>query len=122
MHRLSSSTQPGGSATHERAIAILAHQSHVPLDHVTRLYERELTVLTVRARITGFLTIVTTRKVREILRQRRHPGRDAEALLFRQLISLGRHRPLHPTGPYFPRSGDRLNTDPRRRLYEHFCR
>jgi len=63
---------------HERAIAALAGQSHVPIDHVTRLYERELAALTVRARITGFLTILSTRKVREILRQRSHPVRASE--------------------------------------------
>ena len=32
-------------------------------------------MLAVGARITGFLTILTTRKVREILRQDRHPVR-----------------------------------------------
>jgi len=78
MYRLSSSTHPGGSAPHERAIETLARQSHVPIDQVTRLYERELAALTVSARITGFLTILTTRKVRAILRQRSHPVRGAE--------------------------------------------
>jgi uncharacterized protein DUF3562 len=79
MHRLSSSTPPGESATHARAIEALAQQSHVPIDHVAQLYERELAVLTVGARITGFLTVLTTRKVRELLRQRRHPSRASEA-------------------------------------------
>ena len=96
MHRLSSSTQPGGSATHERAIAILAHQSHVPLDHVTRLYERELAALTVSARITGFLTILTTRKVREILRQRRYPAHASEAHAPRE-VDARAHAPTAPS-------------------------
>jgi Protein of unknown function (DUF3562) len=68
MHRLSSSTHPRESSTHERAIEALARQSHVSIDHVAQLDERELAALTVGARITGFLTILTTQKVREILR------------------------------------------------------
>ena len=78
MHRLYSSTPPHESAKHERAIEALAQQSHVPIDHVAQLYERELAALTVSARITGFLSILTTRKVREILRQRRHLARTSE--------------------------------------------
>ena len=70
MNRLSLSTHPRESSTHERAIEALARESHVPIDHVAQLYEHELAGLTVGARITGFLTILTTRKVREILRQR----------------------------------------------------
>ena len=68
MHRLYSSTPPHESARHERAIEALAQQSDVPIDHIAQLYERELATLTVSARITGFLSILTTRKVREILR------------------------------------------------------
>lgn len=79
MNRLSTSAQPRDSSTHGRAIAALAHESHVPIEHVAQLYEHELAVLTIGASITGFLTILTTRKVREILRQRRHPARASEA-------------------------------------------
>ena len=61
MNRFSSSTHPGESSTHERAIEALAQASHVPIDHVAQLYEHELTVLTVGARITGFLTILIAR-------------------------------------------------------------
>jgi Protein of unknown function (DUF3562) len=75
MNRLSSSTHPGESSAHERAIEALARESHVPIDHVAHLYEHELAVLTVGARITGFLPILTIRKVREILRQHGHPVR-----------------------------------------------
>ena len=78
MRRLYSSTPPHESARHERAIEALAQQLCVPIDHVAQLYERELAALTVSARITGFLSILTTRKVREILRQRRHPARTSE--------------------------------------------
>jgi hypothetical protein len=79
MNRLSAPTQPHDSSTHERAIATLAHEAHVPIEHVAQLYKHELAVLTIGASITGFLTILTTRKVREILRQRRHPARASEA-------------------------------------------
>ena len=78
MHNLYSTTPPHESARHERAIEALAQQSDVPIDHIAELYERELAALTVSARITGFLSILTTRKVREILRQRRHPARTSE--------------------------------------------
>jgi hypothetical protein len=72
MHRLYSSTPLHESARHERAIEAMAQQLSVQIDHVAQLYERELAALTVSARITGFLSILTTRKVREILRQRHH--------------------------------------------------
>jgi hypothetical protein len=68
MNRLSSSTHPHESSTHERAIEDLARQAHVSIEQVAQLYAHELAVLTAGARITGFLTILTTRKVREILR------------------------------------------------------
>src|SRR5437870_8751400 len=63
MSRFSSSTHPGESSTHERAIEALARQSHVPIDHVAQLYEYALAVLTVGARITGFLTILMARNL-----------------------------------------------------------
>src|SRR5690348_16528730 len=79
MNRFSSSTYPRESATHERTIESLARQAHVPVEQVAQLYAHELAVLTVGARITSFLTILTTRKVREILRQRSHPACALEA-------------------------------------------
>lgn len=79
MSGLFASTHPYESATHERAIEALAQQSHVSIAQVTQLYKRELAALKVGARITGFLTILTTRKVRELLRQRSHPARTPEA-------------------------------------------
>ncbi|MCE9642159.1 MAG: DUF3562 domain-containing protein [Betaproteobacteria bacterium] len=56
---------------HQRhAIELLARESRVSIDGVTRLYETELAKLAVGARIRGFLPIFAMRKVREMLRQR----------------------------------------------------
>lgn len=85
MNRLSSSTPPRENSTHERAIEALAQASHVPIDHVAQLYAHELAVLTVGARITGFLPLLTVRKVREILRQRSHPARASAAPASREV-------------------------------------
>ena len=90
MHKFSSSTPLRDSSTHERAIEALARQAQVPVAHVAQLYERELAALTVGARLTGFLPILTIRRVRDILRQHSyaaympeapaHGGGDAGAL------------------------------------------
>jgi uncharacterized protein DUF3562 len=74
MNTLASSTHPHESSTHERAIEALAREAHVPIEQVAQLYERELAVLTAGARITGFLSILTLRKVRDILRHRSPPA------------------------------------------------
>jgi hypothetical protein len=58
------------SSHQQRAIESLAQESQVPIGEVARLYEDEWAELEVGARITGFLTIFTTRNVREMLRQR----------------------------------------------------
>jgi hypothetical protein len=55
---------------HQRAIEFLAHESQLPINEVTQLYEDELADLSVGARITAFLGILTFRKVRERLRKR----------------------------------------------------
>ena len=107
MHRLSSSTPSRESTTHERAIEVWPNNRTCPVDQVAQLYERELAVLTVGARITGFLAILTTRKVREILRQRRHPAYPCRHLLLGQAIPMHRHRLLRQTGQYAPRSEER---------------
>src|SRR5690242_192225 len=72
---LASVTHPHGSALHQGAIEALAREAHVPIEQVAQLYARELAVLTAGARITGFLSILTTRTVRAILRQGRHSMR-----------------------------------------------
>jgi Protein of unknown function (DUF3562) len=115
MHRLSSPTPPRESTTHERAIEALAQQSHVPVDQVTQLYERELTALTVGARITGFLAILTTRKVREILRQRHHPAYDPAAPAPRTVDTRAQAQTAPPDRTqYAPRSEERGTMIPAR--------
>src|ERR1019366_256103 len=52
------------------AIELIARESQMSIDGVTRLYENELAKLEVGARIRGFLHIFAIRKVREMLRQR----------------------------------------------------
>jgi Protein of unknown function (DUF3562) len=75
-----SDTPPHDSTVHVRDIEVLAREAHVPLDDVAQLYARELAALTAGARITNFLPILTTRKVRAILRQRCHPQRVPAAV------------------------------------------
>jgi hypothetical protein len=53
-------------------------------------------VLKAGARITSFLPILTTRKVREILRQRRHPARASEAPAPRE-VDARVHAPTAPS-------------------------
>ena len=75
-----SDTPPHDSPVHARDLAVLAREAHVPLDDVAQLYAREFAALTAEARITSFLPILTTRKVRAILRQRCHPRRVSVAV------------------------------------------
>ena len=70
-----SDTPSHDNTVHARDIEVLAREAHVPLDDVAQLYACELAALTAGARITSFLPILTTRKVRAILRQRCHPNR-----------------------------------------------
>ena len=71
--------------THTSAAALgaleeLARDAHVPLDTVAQLYAREWASLAAQARITTFLPILTTRKVRAILRQQCPPSRVPMAI------------------------------------------
>ena len=75
-----SDTPPHDSTVHARDIEILAREAQVPLDDVARLYAHQLAAPTAGARITSFLPILTTRKVRAILRQRCHPNRVPAAV------------------------------------------
>ena len=61
------------STVHTQDIEGLAREAQVPFEDVAQLYARELTALTAGAHITSFLPILTTRKVRALLRQRCHP-------------------------------------------------
>jgi Protein of unknown function (DUF3562) len=96
MNSPSSSTHAHESSTHERAIEALAQEAHVPTDQVAQLYEHELAVLTVGARITGFLTILTFRKVRDILRQRSHPARATAAPAPREVDASAQAQAAQP--------------------------
>jgi hypothetical protein len=54
---------------HQRAIEFLAQESHVPIDVVTPLYRAEWAKLAIGARITAYISILTIRNVRRVLRQ-----------------------------------------------------
>ena len=55
--------------TADRAIDCLAEESQVPVDVVARLYKVERIKLEVGARITGFISILAIRNVRQLLRR-----------------------------------------------------
>jgi len=52
------------------AVEFLAHEAHMPIDDVARLYGNELAKLEADARIKSFLPIFALRNVRDILRER----------------------------------------------------
>jgi Protein of unknown function (DUF3562) len=54
----------------KRIVALLANESHVPIDDVATLYEHERAELALVARNTNFLHIFAIRNVQEILRKR----------------------------------------------------
>ena len=60
--------QQHDSAAYQRDLEALARDAQVPIEQVTRLYVHELAALTAGARITTFLSTLTTRKVRALLR------------------------------------------------------
>lgn len=57
------------SARHERAIASLTARTDASLEEVSGLYAAELARLRLSARVQGYLQILTTSKVRSILRR-----------------------------------------------------
>jgi len=67
-------TPAHASAVAQRDVEALAREAHVPLDTVAQLYAREWAALAAQARITTFLPILTTRKVRTILHQQPSPA------------------------------------------------
>src|SRR5262245_4413508 len=75
MTRGPSETPADASTVHARDIEVLAREAQVPFEDVAQLYAREFAALTAGARITSFLPILTTRKVRALLRQRGHAHR-----------------------------------------------
>ena len=54
---------------HVRAIELLAQESHVPIDVVRPLYKAEWAKLAMGARITAYISVLTMRNVRRMLRQ-----------------------------------------------------
>ena len=67
-------THPYDSTAHVRDLEALAREAHVPFEDVAHLYDCELAALATGARITNFLPVLATRKVRAILRYRHHPA------------------------------------------------
>jgi hypothetical protein len=61
------------SENHRVVIQTLAERSHSPFALVEKMYRNELTQLESHARITQYLPLVATRRVRDLLRQ--SPGR-----------------------------------------------
>lgn len=59
--------------SHRIAIQTLAERSHSPFELVEKMYRNELTQLESQARITQYLPLVTSRRVRDLLRL--SPGR-----------------------------------------------
>jgi hypothetical protein len=70
-----STTPTHVNAAAQRDLEDLACEAQVPLDVVSQLYAHEWAALAAGARITSFLPILTTRKVRAILRQQCFPSR-----------------------------------------------
>jgi len=68
------------SAATQRALEDLARDARVPLETVSQLYAREWAALAAQAHITTFLPILTTRKVRAILRQQLSSSRVPVAI------------------------------------------
>ena len=54
----------------ERAVEVLAQESHAAIDDVAQLYGKELAKLEADARIKSFIPIFALRNVRDLLRQR----------------------------------------------------
>jgi hypothetical protein len=59
------------AASHRIAIEMLAERSHSPFEQVERMYRNELTLLESHARVKQYLPLLTSRRVRELLRQSR---------------------------------------------------
>jgi hypothetical protein len=60
---------PDDPVDHQRVVAFLAEKCTQPIDEVTRLYDREWAGLEATARIKGFITVLTIRRVRDLLRK-----------------------------------------------------
>ena len=57
------------SRNHQSSKEAIAEETHTSLDEVEKIYEQELTQLASKAKITQFLGVLTTRRVRARLRK-----------------------------------------------------
>jgi hypothetical protein len=64
-----SSDAPDETVDHKRVVAFLATKSTLPVDEVTRVYEREWAGLEAGARIKRFVTVLTIRRVRDLFQK-----------------------------------------------------
>lgn len=62
---------PDTPVDHKRVVAFLATKCTQPLDEVTRLYDHEWAGLQAAARIKRYVTILTIRRVRDLLREKK---------------------------------------------------
>lgn len=65
---------PSMAATHRRAIQTLAERSHASFEVVEGMYGHELSELRSHARITQYLPLLASRRVRDLLRHSRASG------------------------------------------------
>lgn len=65
---------------HDRAIGSLRERTGAPLAEVRRLFEREFSRLELGAKVRSYLAVLTTSKVRAILRRKEvRSGEDRQA-------------------------------------------
>ena len=65
---------PDKPVDHKRVVAFLATKCTRPIDEVTRLYEHEWAGLQAAARIKRYVTILTIRRVRDLLQKKSAVG------------------------------------------------
>ena len=58
-----------GTKNHQTSKEAIAKETHTSMDEVEKIYEQELTLLASDAKITQYLGVLTTRRVRARLRK-----------------------------------------------------
>lgn len=58
-----------GTRNHQTSKEAIAEETHTSIDEVEKIYEQELTQLASEAKITQYLGVLTTRRVRARLRK-----------------------------------------------------
>ena len=58
-----------GTKNHQSSKEAIAKETHTSMDEVEKIYEQELTLLASEAKITQYLGVLTTRRVRARLRK-----------------------------------------------------